>query len=54
MAWLKGVWGVTTDEKIRSQMEERGWTEKDIEDAIAQGPKGTGVEKEKQVKHPMA
>ncbi|KMN61415.1 hypothetical protein VK95_23235 [Leclercia sp. LK8] len=30
----------TTDDKIKGQMGERGWTEQDIKDVIAKGPKG--------------
>ncbi|HEY3985128.1 colicin-like bacteriocin tRNase domain-containing protein [Cedecea sp.] len=35
----------TTDGKIKEQMIDRGWTEKDIKDVVAKGPKGISVDK---------
>ena len=40
------------DGKIREQMGERGWTEQDIKDTVAKGPKGVSVDQRRPNKTP--
>ena len=40
------------DEKIKDQMEERGWTEKDIKDTVAKGVTGKSIDKRSPKKTP--
>ncbi|MBE8614719.1 hypothetical protein CYG68_20490 [Morganella morganii] len=40
------------DEKIKDQMSDRGWTEQDIRDTVAKGPKGKSFDKRSPKKTP--